>query len=152
MIENFQLSKHFSFYEMTTTEVLPLLELNRTKGMEYLPELEYLCENFAEPVRSIVGAPVVILSAFRCKKLNRKIGGSKTSQHKKAEAFDFTVPNKNMKNIWGKLRLSFKSFGQLIWYPENNFIHISRPRLNKPNKMIMKYENGKYTVIDGGIS
>lgn len=33
-----------------------------------------------------------ITSGYRCKKLNRKIGGSKYSQHMKGEAADFVVP------------------------------------------------------------
>lgn len=44
-----------------------------------------------QTLRDYVGRPIKINSAYRCPKHNKKIGGSKTSQHLLGKAADITV-------------------------------------------------------------
>ena len=45
-----------------------------------------------ERIRMFLGFPMRISSGFRSPELNKAVGGSKSSQHMKAEAVDFTCP------------------------------------------------------------
>jgi hypothetical protein len=36
-------------------------------------------ENILDPLREAYGKPIVVTSGFRCEKLNKIVGGSKTS-------------------------------------------------------------------------
>ena len=65
--------------------------------MTYLLDLEANLSFTMEPALSGSGplswpTPVVISSGYRCPELNAAVGGSKTSQHMKAQAIDFTCP------------------------------------------------------------
>lgn len=128
MIKNYQITKHFSFYEMTNSTDYPkLVELNRKIVLTDLTKLEKTCK-LLEEVRLITGTPIYVLSGFRCKMLNEKVGGSKHSQHMKAEAADFRceLPSETAM-LFRNINKSNIKYHQLIYYPKKLFIHISTP-------------------------
>jgi len=43
--------------------------------------------------REKLGIPIIITSGARCKKHNKKVGGSKTSSHLKGLAIDIAIPD-----------------------------------------------------------
>lgn len=45
-----------------------------------------------EHIRSVVGKPLVILSAYRTAEHNRRVGGAKNSQHVEGRALDLKPP------------------------------------------------------------
>ena len=59
----------------------------KRKGIENIPNafqlanMKLLAEKVFEPLRLEVGGPIKVNSFFRSPKLNKAIGGSKTSQH-----------------------------------------------------------------------
>jgi len=59
---------------------------------EYLRKDLYITMAGADRIRALLGYPMVILSGYRCKKLNDIVGGSPSSQHMIAQAFDFVCP------------------------------------------------------------
>jgi zinc D-Ala-D-Ala carboxypeptidase len=85
-------------------------------------------------------------SGFRCEAVNTKIGGSKTSQHRFGEALDFTPESVPEVFEWCRKNLMF---GQLIDEEDNGkkWIHISLPRIGKPNMQVMRYRNKTYTYV-----
>ena len=47
-----------------------------------------LCTMVLQPTREIYGAPIIVTSGFRSPKVNRAVGGSKTSAHPEGRAAD----------------------------------------------------------------
>lgn len=54
----------------------------------YRPNLDRLCIGVLEPVRERWGKPIIIISGWRSKSWNAKVGGAPGSRHLKAEAGD----------------------------------------------------------------
>jgi hypothetical protein len=50
-----------------------------------------VAKELLEPIRALVKAPIQITSGYRCPDLNKRVGGSETSQHIQGEAADFVV-------------------------------------------------------------
>jgi hypothetical protein len=55
-----------------------------------------LCQNVFEPIRAYVGRPIRINSGFRSAALNRRIGGSRSSQHTLGEAVDLDLHDRDL--------------------------------------------------------
>ncbi len=89
--EDFHLSRHFTFFEMTRTYLDELQEKNRTVSEHDIYKLAYLCHNILEPIRENVKLPFIISSGYRCKEVNEAVKGALTSQHLYCEACDFQV-------------------------------------------------------------
>ena len=119
-----ELTKHFSLEEMTYTNKTGYKTKNTTEGKSIIGQL-YNLAAFAENVRIVLDeTPMTITSGFRCKELNKAIGGSASSQHVKGEAIDFVCKKLKPKDIFNKLKKSQLVFGQLI-LEKDTWIHIS---------------------------
>jgi hypothetical protein len=116
-MEDFKLSEHFSFFELTPTRNAALQEENRTEAIKYLPTGKALAATILEPIRG--DKPLVVNSAFRCWKLNTVTpGSSSTSQHPLFQAGDIHRPGQSATELFEEIIHKFKSekipFGQLI--------------------------------------
>ena len=87
-----------------------------------------------EALRSLVGCPIHITSAWRCAEKNKAVGGARNSYHKSGEAADITFGGISPKAMY-HLALYIKAFrdGGLGIYPKyqddqgktrGNFIHV----------------------------
>ncbi len=139
-----KLSAHFSFEELTRTDEEELQEKNREEARTYKEQLKKLAE-FAESVRSVLGCPLTVTSAFRCEKLNKRIGGSAMSQHLFAEAIDIIPMKMSAFEAFTKIIISGISYAQIILEKRGygHLIHISigfkRQKMYSPAGA--KYEN-----------
>jgi len=150
-----KMSDHFSFLEMTRTDHRKYLEDNRKPSQTELDAGIVLCETILEPIRDHFGKPVIIHSGYRCGKLNKAIGGSKSSQHMKFQAADFHVSGVKLEDVfnwiwkesdleWGQLILEGWAIGHPTW------IHVS---LGQPFRkkercgQVLTFEAGKYTRL-----
>lgn len=116
-MQNFKLSPHFSFFEMTQTTHRKYLDKNREvfKDTLKLAKGAALCSMALEPIREHFASPVIINSGYRCKELNTAIGGSKTSQHLEFEAADFYVVGHKLEDVFEWIHTdSGIRFGQVI--------------------------------------
>ena len=86
-----KLSQNFSLNEFTKSQTATRHSIDNTPSMTIILNLTSLCESVLQPVRNHFMKPMVISSGFRCKELNTKIGGSKTSQHVLGQAADIEV-------------------------------------------------------------
>lgn len=126
--DDFKLSKHFTFFELTKTANTGFLNQNRAEALKYLTQLKRLATDVLEPIRIKFKKPVIITSGFRCHGLNKSLGSSNTSQHLKGEAADFFIKsiahNKVVKFLVEDLDFNF---GQLILEKEDgsSWIHVS---------------------------
>ena len=124
------ISKHISYKEGVYSITATRRGIDNVPNDEQLANMELIAEKVFEPLRKYVGGPIKINSFFRCPKLNKAIGGSKTSQHCKGLAIDIddtfgVVANSDMYN-YIKNNLDFD---QLIWEfgddDNPNWVHVS---------------------------
>lgn len=94
-----KLSDHFSLNEFTfTRNGKEYIQKNEEFAKEHIDVLKELCTKILEPIRAYVvknynKKSVTISSGMRCPELNKKIGGSSTSQHSHCEAADLIITN-----------------------------------------------------------
>lgn len=120
-----QLSKHFTLAEMIQSQTAVRNGLDNTPTPAVVLALEALCDNLLEPVREHFGRPVLVSSGYRSPAVNRKAGGSPTSQHRLGEAADFTVQGVSNLVVARWIRDSLK-YDQLIYeFGEAGWIHAS---------------------------
>ena len=78
-------------------------------------------------LRDYTGRPITINSAYRCPKHNKKVGGSKTSQHLLGKAADITIqslkPAEVFMIIEDLIDMGHMLQGGLGLYEKKGFIH-----------------------------
>lgn len=85
-------SSFFTFEELTNSSHTSLVEQNRKDAMKFALAGKRLSK-LLESIRELLGnKPLTISSGFRNDALNAKVGGSKTSGHKRFECADI-VPS-----------------------------------------------------------
>lgn len=126
---NERISPHFTFNEMTTTEVRQFVDENRDVPADKRENLRLLCEDVLEEVRALIGLPMIVHSGYRSPALNWYIGGAKNSEHMDGNACDFHIQGMGtpagIQNTFDMIRRSGIPFGQLI-RECNSWVHISR--------------------------
>ena len=150
------ISKHISEREGVYSTTATRKGLANKPDQFQLANMKLLAEKIFEPLREWVGGPIRINSFFRCKALNKAIGGSTSSQHCKGQAMDIDDGGCKKTNAemyeWIKENLDFD---QMIWEfgdeKNPNWVHVSyvSPEENR-NRCLKAYkENGrtKYMVI-----
>ena len=103
------ISPHITYTEATRTSA----QADNTPNAEQIEAMKLLAANVFEPLRALVGRPIIITSMFRSAKVNGLIGGATTSQHCKGEAMDIKLPGQN-KSLF-EIILNQLPFDQLIW-------------------------------------
>ena len=114
--DNQRLTPNFTLYEMATTNHRSLWADNLVEASqpENLRRLRLVAECL-QIIRDHYDTPVIVNSGFRGEALNTAVGGSKTSQHRRAEAVDFYVVGVALGEVFGWIRAeSGIPFGQLI--------------------------------------
>lgn len=75
-----------------------------------------------QALRTMIGRPIVVSSAYRSPEHNRAVGGAPSSQHLKAKAFDCRMDNHDPVAFEAAARkCGFTGFG---YYPKQGFMHI----------------------------
>lgn len=75
-----------------------------------------------QALRTHLGRPMLITSAYRDPAHNRRVGGATSSYHMKGQAFDVRMDNHNPAEFEAAARaLGFTGFG---YYPDSGFMHI----------------------------
>jgi hypothetical protein len=83
-----KLSKNLSLNEAIKSNTAIKNGLDNKPTEEHLANLKVTAEKIFQPIREHFGMPIGVSSGYRSESLNSIIGGSKTSQHCKGEAFD----------------------------------------------------------------
>jgi zinc D-Ala-D-Ala carboxypeptidase len=75
-----------------------------------------------QALRTRLGKPIIVVSAYRSPEHNRRVGGAKNSQHMRGTAFDIRMENHDPVAFEAAARSAgFTGFG---YYPRSGFMHI----------------------------
>jgi uncharacterized protein YcbK (DUF882 family) len=136
------ITKNFTLEELTKSATADRLKINNEPAEQELNNLLVLCRNILQPIRDAYGKPIIISSGYRCAKLNKAVGGSKTSQHVKGEAADIhTTSDTKASNkalfelILDMVQKDKITVGQLINEYDYNWIHVSLPTKEHKNQI-----------------
>ena len=78
-----------------------------------------------EAIRALYGLPITVLSAYRTPEWNKKIGGSRYSQHIQGRALDLLPPKGiTVDNFYKDIRARIKNFGITGIGRYKTFVHI----------------------------
>ena len=129
-----KLSENFSYEELTHTDHR---EFDNTPNDVELSNLTRLAE-FLEQVRTLLGKPIFINSAFRSKLVNDAVGSKDTSQHRVGCAADLRVVGMTPNEVVKAIIASDLNFDQII-REFDRWTHISIPNSihNLPRKQAL---------------
>jgi hypothetical protein len=125
-----KLTENFSLAELTTSETAVRNGWDNTPNASEIANLVRLAE-MLEQVRSLLGKPIMINSAFRSKQVNDGVGSKDSSQHRVGCAADIRVPGMNPDQVCRAIIESNIQFDQIIrefYNPETSaggWTHIS---------------------------
>ena len=149
-----KISEHISYKEGVRSSTAKRLGIDNTPNEFDLKRMKSISENIFEPLRKAVNGPIRINSFFRCKQLNKAVGGSGTSQHCRGEAFDLDDSYGHMSNAdMYKFIKDNLSFDQMIWEfgddDNPDWIHVSYVSEDKNRSRCLRAvkENGKTVYI-----
>ena len=100
---DYQITENFSFYELTNTSHVGLVEENR-KYAEGLKDNLNLLGILLQDIRDVIGKPITISSGVRCPELNKKVGGVPTSRHTQGLAADIQVKGMSAMEVFDAIR------------------------------------------------
>lgn len=127
-----KLSPNFSLEEFAVSRGHP--ELVEPVPEAYEINVLVLVSAVLQPLRSWWGKPMRVISGYRSARLNRAVGGSKTSQHRTGSAAD--IETENIRMLFLQMlegHAPVVAAGQVIYYPERNFIHFALPSSRFPS-------------------
>jgi hypothetical protein len=148
-----KLSKNLSLKEAIKSNTATRLGIDNTPDEWEIDNLRAVAENIFQPVRDHFGVPIGVSSGYRCKELNKAVGGSKYSQHMVGEALDIDA------DIYGKVTnaeifnyiKNNLDWDQMIWEfgddEEPNWVHVSYKQAGANRKQLRrayKKANGVY--------
>ena len=137
----------FTWAELTGSETAARLKIDNEPGPEERAALRALVVHVLDPLRDLLGVPMIVSSGYRCASLNRAIGGTATSQHIYGEAADFHAAGIESEEVVRRLVASDLPFRQAIYSPptRGGHVHVSHWACG-PNKRETLYapESGGY--------
>ena len=145
MRENYQITPHFSYHEMTRLAWAERHHVNNDPDCLQLAALENLCRVLLEPLRGKFG-PIRINSGFRSQRVNEGVHGVGNSKHLSGEAVDIYLPDEETGRAYFRFIKQHVDFDQLL-FEYNRFgamwIHCSvclDPKENR-HQAIMNYSH-----------
>ena len=135
------LTKNFSLEEMYRSDTARRCGIdNKPQTEEVVENLRALCLEVLQPLRDHLGKPVVVSSGYRCKDLNKKVGGVENSQHLKGEAADIKVRDREDLIDVMRYIMDETDFDQLIREKSGSteWVHVSHKRNGNNRRMVLR--------------
>ena len=141
-----RLTRNFSLEQLIYSETAERERVDNTPGADIVDNLRLLAEGL-ERVRALTGFPLEISSGYRCRELNRLVGGAAASQHTQGLAADFTCAEFGSPiDIIKAIRDSGIDFDQCI-LEYAKWVHISFSKTPR-GKVLTIYDPGE-GYLDG---
>jgi hypothetical protein len=120
---------HFMIEELYASDTAKRLGIDNKPSVQQMINLVYLSAYVLEPLRVAMNEPIKIGSGFRCKALNKAVGGVYNSQHLKGQAADLCIDGDLEKGKrWFNYIKDHLPFDQLIWEHNSKgtyWVHVS---------------------------
>ena len=142
--KNFKVSENFTAYELIKSDKALKCEISNIPSTQELINLMILTRKILQPCRSYFNKPLIVLSCYRSKDLNKSIGGATESQHMQGQACDINIDGIERTKLAHYI-IDNLNFDQLIYEP--SWIHVSFVSTNKNRKQVLKYSNGSYFSV-----
>lgn len=139
--KNEKISKYFTMGEATYSSTAIRRGIKNTPSWSERTNIRYTARRLDE-VREILGRPVVVSSWFRSARLNRAVGGSSSSGHRKGMAVDIILKKGSAgKKEYERVKNRLESFDQLIYYPRRGHLHIGikQYRFQERKQVMVRY-------------
>ena len=145
--------KYFTINELTASPTAKRLGISNKPTADITASLERLVNNVLDPLREAWGAPIVVTSGYRSVRLNKAVGGAKSSQHCYGQAADIRTvsdlpeDNRRLRDLLIHLGLPYD---QLIDEYGCDWLHVSyRASGNRGQLLTAKRVKGKTVYIPG---
>lgn len=106
MIDDIWLSPHFKLSEFLRSDSAARNDIDMTPSDAIVANLRRLCTTVLEPVRDIVGQPMIVSSGYRPPALNKLVGGVSTSAHVDGRAADIIFGRMGPTDVMQQLKKS----------------------------------------------
>ena len=130
-----RLSKYFTYNEMIDSDYAKRHKLDNTPNSIELERLKQTAQAM-DNVRILLNVPVIVKSGFRSLLVNRGIGSSDNSQHRRGEAVDFVTHKLTPRQIVEMIIESNIQYDQLI-LEYDAWVHISFSARNRRQVLII---------------
>ena len=131
--------KWFTLKEFVKSNTAARLGIKNNPSEDVKKNIELLVEKILDPLREKFGKPIIVTSGYRCKELNKAVGGAAKSQHMSGEAADIrTVEDSKSANkeLFNLIIEHGLPFDQLINEHDYDWVHVSYGKRNR--RMILK--------------
>lgn len=140
--------QYFTYEELTFSETALKKRIRNKTNREIEEHLHDLVEAILDPLRIAYGKPIAVTSGYRCKEVNKAVGGVATSQHLTGCAADIAGATKaETRKIAQLIASSGLPYDQLIDEKSYGWVHVSYSPTGKPRRQILRYDGKKYWNI-----
>lgn len=123
--------KYFTIKELCKSNTAESKNIDNTPSDDIIINLTRLVDNVLDPLREWYNKPIYINSGYRCKELNKAVGGVSNSYHLKGMAADIDMGDKDDNQPLFDYIKDNLSFTELGWEGNGRWIHVAYD----PNKL-----------------
>lgn len=88
------MAQYFTLWELVKSETAEKKGISNFPSFDVVDHLRQLTEEILDPMREAWGGPLTVTSGYRCKALNKAVGGVATSAHLEGWAADIRPADK----------------------------------------------------------
>jgi len=143
-----RLSDHFTLDEFLRSQTAARMGRSIVPTDKQKAALRALVTNTLQPVRDLLGVPIVITSGLRPEWLNSAIGGSPTSQHMEGKAADLVPVGISVRDAATAIAVSGIEYDQLI-LEFDEWLHISWDHSCRCELLTARFADGATSYSKG---
>lgn len=140
--------EYFTYEELIYSETALKKRIRNKTSKAIEANLQRLVNDILDPLRKAYGRAINVSSGYRCKELNKAVGGVSNSQHTTGCAADITAGSRSANRELARMIVSLGlPFDQLINEKDYAWVHVSVADGKAPRKDILQYNGRSYTRI-----